>query len=146
MNAGGVLAIFENDKGNAEIEHFNLLAEKFGMHFNEDCYHKVEGTKFDMAKSDVLPAHPIFDGVKKIYTKEVSSITVVPPAEALLTENGVVLMAVAKVGKGTVFAVGDPWLYNEYIDNRRLPADFENFKAARNLFSWLLDQARETRR
>ncbi len=146
VNAGGVLAIFENDKGNAEIEHFNLLAEKFGMHFNEDSYHKVEGTKFDMGKSDVFPAHPIFDGVKKIYTKEVSSITVTQPAEALLTENGVVLMAIAKVGKGTVFAVGDPWLYNEYIDNRRLPVDFENIKAARNLFSWLLDHARETRR
>jgi lysophospholipase L1-like esterase len=143
---GGVLAIFENDKGNAEFEHFNLLAEQFGMHFNEDSYHKVEGTKFDQGKSDVFPKHPIFDGVTKIYMKEVSSITVTPPAEPLLVENGLVLMAVAHVGKGMVFAVGDPWLYNEYIDNRKLPADFENYTAARNLFTWLLDRARETRR
>jgi lysophospholipase L1-like esterase len=146
VNAGGVLAIFENDKGNAEFEHFNILAKKFGMHFNEDSYHKVEGTKFDMGKSDVFPSHPIFEGVKKIYTKEVSSITVVPPAMPLLTENGIVLMATARVGRGLVFAIGDPWLYNEYIDNRKLPSDFENYKAAHNLFSWLLDQSVVTRR
>jgi lysophospholipase L1-like esterase len=146
VKGGGVLALFTNDKGNCEFEHFNMLAEKFGMHFNEDSYHKVEGTKFDMGKSDVFPAHPIFDGVRKIYMKEICSITVVPPAKPLLVENGVVLMATAEVGKGMVFAVGDPWLYNEYVDNRRLPVDFENFKAARNLFSWLLSHAGETRR
>ena len=32
-------------------------------------------------------------------------------------------MALVRKGQGQVFAVGDPWLYNEYInryDNRRL--------------------------
>jgi len=146
VRAGGVLAIFHNDKVNAEFAHFNILAGKFGMRFNEDQHHPVEGKKFDMGKSDVFPAHPIFNGVSKIYMKEVSSITVTPPAQPLLAENGVVLMATARVGKGMVFAVGDPWLYNEYIDNRRLPASFENLKAAENLVGWLLDQAVETRK
>ncbi len=39
-------------------------------------------------------------------------------------------MAVARVGHGTVFAVGDPWFYNEYTDGRNLPPLYENYKAA----------------
>jgi lysophospholipase L1-like esterase len=146
VKAGGVLVLLENDKGNSEFEHFNTLSEKFGIHFNEDSYHHVEGTMFDQGKSDVFPDHPLFKGVKKIYMKEVSSITVTKPAEALLTENGIVLMATAEVGKGMVFAVGDPWLYNEYIDNRKLPVSFENYKAAQNLVTWLLGHAADTRK
>ena len=51
-------------------------------------------------------------------------------------------MAVAKVGKGTVFAVGDPWLYNEYTDGRRLPAEYDNYKAMVDLTRWLIDQSK----
>ena len=51
-------------------------------------------------------------------------------------------MATAKVGKGTVFAVGDPWLYNEYVDGRRLPDQYENFKAATDLVNWLISQSK----
>jgi unsaturated rhamnogalacturonyl hydrolase len=47
-------------------------------------------------------------------------------------------MASAKLGKGMVFAVGDPWLYNEYMNTRRLPDEYENAKAGKNLFQWLL--------
>ena len=64
------------------------------------------------------------------------------PAKALVTKDNAVIIAVAKYGKGTVFAVGDPWVYNEYIDNRKLlPAEFENYKAAEDLVKWLLQQA-----
>ena len=49
-------------------------------------------------------------------------------------------MAVAKYGKGTVFAVGDPWFYNEYIDGRKIPAEYQNFTAAQELVKWLLAQ------
>ena len=51
-------------------------------------------------------------------------------------------MAVAKYGRGAVFAVGDPWLYNEYVDGRKLPPEFENYKAAQDLSSWLLGRSR----
>ena len=47
-------------------------------------------------------------------------------------------MTESKVGKGLVVAVGDPWIYNEYIDHAYLPADFENLKAAENLTQYLL--------
>ena len=46
-------------------------------------------------------------------------------------------MAVAKYGKGMVMAVGDPWVYNEYL-NGRLPADYENDKAADDVIKWLI--------
>jgi unsaturated rhamnogalacturonyl hydrolase len=49
-------------------------------------------------------------------------------------------MAVANYGKGTVFVIGDPWLYNEYVDGRKLPAEYENFKAAQDLSRWLIAQ------
>ena len=95
-----------------------------------------------MGKSDNLPTHPIFKNVKQIFIKEVSSLRIEKPAEPVLTENGLVLMAAARLGKGLVFAIGDPWLYNEYMDTRRLPAEYENSKAGRNLFQWLLENAK----
>jgi unsaturated rhamnogalacturonyl hydrolase len=48
--------------------------------------------------------------------------------------------AIAKVGKGTVFALGDPWFYNEYTDGRKLPPDFQNYQAAGDLVKWALQQ------
>ena len=51
-----------------------------------------------------------------------------------------VLMLLAWKARGTVFAVGDPWLYNEYVDGRKLPAEFENFKAANDLVKWALSK------
>jgi unsaturated rhamnogalacturonyl hydrolase len=141
VSEGGVLVLMGNDKGNAEFENLNKLAGQFGIRFNEDSYHRVVGNNFDMGKFSDLPKHPIFDGVTQIYLKEICSLTIDKPAEAVLTEDGHVFMASARVGKGTVFAVGDPWLYNEYIDARKLPSGFQNMKAAENMFQWLLGKA-----
>ncbi|MDQ6812747.1 MAG: hypothetical protein M3040_03250, partial [Bacteroidota bacterium] len=86
-----------------------------------------------------IPAgHSIFKTTRKAYMKEVSSLRVSPPARSVVKKNGDDLIAVAKVGHGYVFAVGDPWLYNEYTDGRKLPADFQNFNAAQDLVKWLL--------
>jgi unsaturated rhamnogalacturonyl hydrolase len=142
VKAGGVLMLMGNDRGNCEFEHLNNLAEKFGIHFNGDSRNKVEGAKFDMGKFDVFPDHPIFKGIKKIYLKEISTLSLKNPAKSILTDNGDVIMAGSNYGKGFVFAVGDPWLYDEYIDNRILPVEFENHKAGINLFKWLLLKAK----
>ncbi|MBL7750370.1 MAG: hypothetical protein JNN29_03255, partial [Chitinophagaceae bacterium] len=56
----------------------------------------------------------------------------------LVNRNGQVIMAIASYGKGQVFAVGDPWLYNEYVDGRRLPAGFSNYAAMEELITWSL--------
>ncbi len=143
VKAGGVLALFANDKGNCEFEHLNKLAGSFGIHFNEDSRNDVVGKNYDMGRFNNLPEIPLFKGVKNIYLKEISTLKVAYPAKPLLTDKGDVIMAASKFGKGYVFAVGDPWLYNEYINNRKLPAEFENEKAAVNLFTWLLGKAKK---
>jgi unsaturated rhamnogalacturonyl hydrolase len=87
--------------------------------------------------------HSIFKTAKKVYIKELSSLKLNDPAKVVLTHKGDNIIAVAKVGKGWVFAVGDPWFYNEYLDGRKLPADFENYKAATDLAEWLLNDNRK---
>jgi unsaturated rhamnogalacturonyl hydrolase len=93
---------------------------------------------FQSCASVNLPDHPIFKDVSKIFIKEISSIQCSKQAKPILTEQGKVYMAEANYGKGYVFAIGDPWLYNEYIDHALLPQDFENKKAAINLVKYVL--------
>jgi len=140
---GGVLAVLANDAPNCEFTHLNMLMSQFGMTFNHVTLHPVTGTNFEMGACKNLPDHPLFKGVSKIYIKEVSDIYLLGTARAVLTENGKVLMAENKYGKGYVFAIGDPWIYNEYIDHDRLPESFENRKAAENLTDMLLEYSRK---
>jgi unsaturated rhamnogalacturonyl hydrolase len=142
VKAGGVLVLLGNDSANMEFTHFNTLTEKFGIHFNFDDYHKVTGDQFEMGAFTMTGQEGIFKTAKKIYIKELSTLKLSGTATPLFTDSGKVIMAVARVGKGTVFAVGDPWFYNEYTDGRKLPADFENFNAARDLTQWLIRQAK----
>jgi unsaturated rhamnogalacturonyl hydrolase len=74
--------------------------------------------------------------------KEISTLQLKPPARAVFVDNNDNIMAVAKYGKGTAFAVGDPWLYNEYTDGRKLPPEYDNFKAAQDLALWFIQQAK----
>ncbi len=145
VDDGGVLVLMGNDFGNCEFKNFNKLSQKFGIHFNEVSRNKLSGTEFYKGKFDKLPDHPIFKDVKQIYLKEISTFKLSNGAEALLTDNEEIIMASCEYGKGFVFAVGDPWIYNEYFDNRKLPAEFENYKAAKNLFAWLLEKCKRVR-
>ena len=142
VKAGGVLLLMTNDSGNAEFTHFNLLPEKFGMHFNENSINHVTGNQYEMGALYMLPGETIFKSPKKVYIKELATLNIKPPAKAHYTNKaGDIITGIAKVGKGTVFAVGDPWFYNEYLDGRKLPAEFENYKAATDLVKWLLQQS-----
>jgi unsaturated rhamnogalacturonyl hydrolase len=138
VKKGGVLAVLSNDAPNCEFTHLNQLMKEFGMTFNHVTLHPVTGTNFEMGACKDLPDHTLFKGVSKIYIKEVADINLSGTAKSILTENGKVLMAENKYGKGYVFAIGDPWIYNEYIDHDRLPESFENRKAAENLTDLLL--------
>jgi unsaturated rhamnogalacturonyl hydrolase len=140
VKKGGVLLLLGNDSGNAEFEHFNNLAAVFGIHFNGDSYNKVPGSDFSMGAINIDAGNPIFKSAKKIYIKELSTLKIKAPAKAVLKKEGNIIMAVAKYGKGTVFALGDPWLYNEYTDGKKLPEDYENYKAGEELVQWLVRQ------
>jgi unsaturated rhamnogalacturonyl hydrolase len=140
VKAGGVLVLFHNDKPNADFTAINKLSDLFGIYFNEDSHNKVVGTDYVGGKIDVPAGHQILKNVQTIYQKEVCSITVKAPAKSMLTKGDLVVFATAKIGKGTVFATGDPWLYNEYTDGRKLPVMYQNAQAAKDLVNWLTSQ------
>lgn len=140
---GGVLLMMTNDTSNCDQVHVNILAAKFGIHFNDQSRNMVKGNQFETGAVHIPSNHPIFTNTKKAYLKEISTISVTNPATASITEGNDIIMATAKYGKGTVFAVGDPWIYNEYLDGRKgLPKDFENYQAANDLVKWLLSQVK----
>ncbi|NSL87522.1 hypothetical protein ECE50_011805 [Chitinophaga sp. Mgbs1] len=141
VKAGGILVILQNDGPNAEYERFNLLTEKFGIHFNGDLRNTVQGRNWEQGALRIPPKHEIFPNVQKVYIKEISTMTLKSPARSVYTDGKDVLMAVAKIGRGTVFAVGDPWFYNEYVDGKRLPPEYQNYAAAADLSAWLIRQA-----
>jgi unsaturated rhamnogalacturonyl hydrolase len=138
VKKGGVLVLLANDGPNCEFTHLNQLSARFGITFNHVSLHPVLDKKWDMGAFTSLPDHPMFTGVSKIYLKEISSFSLKKPATPILNENGQIFMAESRVGKGLVVAVGDPWIYNEYMDHDRLPADFQNREAAVNLTNYLL--------
>jgi unsaturated rhamnogalacturonyl hydrolase len=140
VNAGGVLMIMENDTSFADLDHFNVISDKFGIHFNNVLRKHVIGRQWDMGKIAVDGAGPIFHHPHTLYMKDVCTISASGPAKPLLSEGNDIFMAVAKYGKGTVYAVVDPWLYNEYTDGRKLPAMYDNYAAGKELARWILEQ------
>jgi unsaturated rhamnogalacturonyl hydrolase len=140
VKQGGVLLVLNNDTGNAEFKHLNTLMAKFGIRFKENSINHVQGAQFEQGAVNIPLGNTVFKTAKKIYIKEISTFTLTPPAKSVLNQKGEIAVAMAKYGKGTVIAVGDPWFYNEYIDGRKLPAEFDNFKAANDVVAWLVQQ------
>jgi unsaturated rhamnogalacturonyl hydrolase len=128
VHDGGRLVLLGNDKGNAEFEHFNRLAARFGIEFREETYPKVAGKGILAARG----TGSIFDGGLTVYLVEIAPLRITGNARILLEDGGTPIMALADVGKGKVFALGDPWVYNEYIGRD------DNRQVAGNLFRLLL--------
>jgi hypothetical protein len=138
VKAGGVLVIMANDSANTELRHFNLLANSFGFHFNNDMQSHVTDDAHFEDGTVTPPDNTVFKTASKIFIKDACSISMPANAKALLrAKSGAVIAAAVKKGKGHVIAIGDPWLYNEYV-NGRLPASFENDKAMSDLSKYLL--------
>jgi unsaturated rhamnogalacturonyl hydrolase len=144
VKAGGVLVLMGNDAPNVELTQFNKLAAKFGVKFNGVTKGRVPvATNFETAKVDVPQGTEILKTAKNIFIKEYSSLTLSGDAKVILKDaDGEAVISTTKYGKGTVFVIGDPWLYNEYVDGRKLPAKYENYKAATDLVIWLAQMAK----
>jgi len=140
VKQGGVLVLMENDPGNADITHMDVLADLFGLHFNNVLTHHVIGDQYDMGRIDIKHPSAPFTVPHTLYMKDTCSLSLSQGAKALLEWNGDTLMGVAHYGKGTVVAVTDPWLYNEYTDGRKLPREYDNFAAGQEFVRWLLQQ------
>jgi hypothetical protein len=126
---GGVLVMMANDSANVELEHFNILAGKFGLHFNNDMQnHVIDDAHFNDG-TVIINNNAVFKTAQKPFMKDVCSITISGKAKPVLQST-----------TGAIFAVSDPWFYNEYV-NGRLPAGFDNDKAAVDLARYLISKA-----
>lgn len=144
VKSGGVLVMLGNDFGNAEFDHWNILAGKFGLEFNKDSLLRVQNDKYEQGRVTVPAGNPIFKNARDLYMKEISTLKIAnPKAQTILSLDNKPIVAVVKHGKGTVFALGDPWLYNEYVDGRKMNGLFQNMQAAQELSQWLLTQAKK---
>jgi unsaturated rhamnogalacturonyl hydrolase len=130
VDRGGRLVLLGNDKGNAEFEHFNRLAARFGIEFVEDTISKVAGKGILRTEGK----GPIFEGAPRFYGVELAPIRLAKGtrAEVLLAYEGTPIMVLTHHSKGVVFSLGDPWVYNEYINRD------DNAEIARKLFALLL--------
>lgn len=142
VKSGGVLVMLGNDFGNAEFDNWNVLAKEFGLEFNKDSKNRVQNDQYEQGRVNVGATNPIFKTARELYMKEISTLKITGKAQTILTLDNQPIVAVVKYGKGTVFALGDPWLYNEYVDGRKMNGLFQNHAAARELTNWLLTRAR----
>jgi trehalose utilization protein len=125
VRAGGKLALLGNNPGNAEFTHFNRLAAAFGMEFVETTLKTPQG--HGRLTLETPGGDPVLPRRARFYAVDVAPVKLKGPgARPLLRYGGSVVMAMATVGRGAVLALGDPWIYNEYIDtadNRALASD-----------------------
>ena len=140
VKAGGTLLLMANDSNNCDLKYFNQLSKAFGITFTDKSINMV---KNDTYEQGVVMPEPdtsveIFSTTHKMFLKELSVLKIKAPAKEMVIKGDDIIIATAKFGKGKVLAVGDPWLYNEYVDGRKLPAEYENYKAAEDLVKWLL--------
>lgn len=138
VKAGGTLIMMANDTANCEIPHFNELAKAFGIEFTNKSRNMVQGNQYEQGRVNIPSGNIVFKNTKTVYIKELVTLNVKTPAKAIVSEGGDDIIAIAKFGKGSVFIVGDPWLYNEYTDGRKIPAIYENFNAAKDIAKWSL--------
>ena len=135
---GGVLVLFANDSTNCDLAHFNLLSEKFGIQFTNESINMVKGVEYEMGAAYPVEPNEVLKFGTKIFVKDISAIKLTGAAKAIAVVNEQVVAAIAKYGKGKVIAIGDPWLYNEYVDGRKLPKSFKNFEAMQQVVNWTL--------
>lgn len=132
VRAGGRLVLLGNDKGNAEFAHFNRLAARFGLEFIETTYKDAQGE----SHLTLTSTNQLLGAGLMVYLVDVAPLKITNNrAQILLADQGTPIMALVPAGRGFVFALGDPWLYNEYIGRK------DNRQVAAHLFRYLLEPA-----
>ncbi len=108
------------------------MAAKFGIEFVATTFKNAKGEDH----ITVTSSSPVLGNGLRAYLVNVAPLKLSnPKAEALITDNGTPIAAMVPHGKGFVFAVGDPWIYNEYINRAN------NREMAENLFRTLIDSS-----
>ena len=143
VKSGGVLLLMANDSLNCDLEHFNILANKFGISFTKESINMVKGVNYEMGNVIPKKGNKIFSDDRKIFMKDVSALYINKDVLPIAGNGEKNIVAYSKYGKGHVIAIGDPWLYNEYMDNRKLPTSFQNTKAAEELVAALINFSKQ---
>ena len=141
VKAGGVLILLANDSANCDLTHFNILSDKFGIHFTNESVNMVKGNAFEMGAAFSVQGNGVLVNGTKIFVKDVSALQLQAGTNAIVLSGDKIIAATATYGKGHVIGVGDPWLYNEYVDGKKLPADFQNFEAMGQFVNWVMSKA-----
>jgi unsaturated rhamnogalacturonyl hydrolase len=141
VKAGGVLVLLANDSANCDLTHFNILSGKFGIQFTNESVNMVKGNAFEMGAAFPLEGNGVLTYGTKLFVKDVSALQLQMGAKAIVMSGDKTIAAMAAYGKGQVIAVGDPWLYNEYVDGKKLSADYQNFEAMGQLVNWVMAKA-----
>ena len=142
VKRGGVLLMMENDVDHADQVHFDLLSDRFGMHFNPVIRNQeLNGSYVNTMVPVPAGTGGIFVQPYNALMKEICTLTISAPAKTILTDRGDAVMALAHVGRGLVYANVDPWTYNEYTDGRKNPLGEQNFAAGEVLSRWAITQA-----
>ncbi|MBS1829725.1 MAG: hypothetical protein JST93_30780 [Acidobacteria bacterium] len=121
VKRGGTLLLLGNDPGNSEFPRMNALARRFGIEFEERKHADANGnSKLTLS----TPANGWFTPGLKFYGVDLAPLRITAStSETLLAERQTPMMVSVQHGAGRVIALGDPWLYNEYLytqDNRRI--------------------------
>ena len=138
VNNGGSLLLMTNDTTNSDAIHVNELAKVFGISFTMKNINFVQNDNFPDGAVFTSKENGIFKDNQKLYIKELVTLKTSKKVKKVAVKGKDVIMASADYGKGRVFVIGDPWIYNEYLNGRKLPSDYENFDAATSLAKWLL--------
>lgn len=138
VNDGGTLVLMANDTANCEIPKFNELSKAFGIAFTGKSRNMVEGKNWHQGLLKIPANNLIFKNTRQVYVKELVTLQLSGKAYPILEEGGDVIMAATNFGKGRVFVIGDPWLYNEYVDGRLISTEYQNYQAAKDLAKWVL--------
>jgi len=89
-------------------------ASRVGIEFEET----VDNNKYGKGKLTLLTSSPVLGTEGTLYAVDVASVKGPAKAQVLLADEGVPSMALVNAAKGPVFALGDSWIYNEYIDTK----------------------------
>src|SRR5580698_8578052 len=87
VKQGGILVLMANDPANGEIEHLDLLADLFGIHFNPVLSHHVVGDNHEAGRIPVAGNGPVFQHNHTLFMKDTCTISVKGPAAPLLEDK-----------------------------------------------------------
>jgi unsaturated rhamnogalacturonyl hydrolase len=135
---GGTLLLLTNDTTNADVTNADRLTREFGIRFTMKNINFVKNDHYPDGVVLADEGNGIFRVGNKLYVKELVTLDVKRGVKKVASKGGEIVMASTQHGKGKVFVVGDPWIYNEYVNGRKLPADFDSYRAMVELVKWAL--------